>query len=105
MTTWLVVLVASLATYLVRISMVVVFHERSVPAWMESVLALAGPAVLAAIVGAAVAAPNGSIEAPHRATLVALAAAGLAVRRTGKPALALVVGLPVAWIAVTAGWA
>jgi branched-subunit amino acid transport protein len=104
MTTWVVVLAAGVATYAVRISMVVVLQERPVPGWLEPVLALAGPAVLAAIVGAAVAAPNGTVDPPPAATVIALGAAAFVVRRTDKPALALAVGLPIAWVAHVMAW-
>lgn len=98
MTTWLVVVAAAVATYLIRISMVVVYNRRSLPAGFERMLSLAAPAVLAAVAANSLFVGDGSIHAPEVAALFAVAAAAVAVWRTGKPVHALVVGLPLALV-------
>ena len=50
MSAWFVVLAAALATYLLRVSMVVAFAGRPLPAPLDRHLSLTAPAVLAAIV-------------------------------------------------------
>jgi branched-subunit amino acid transport protein len=101
MTTWIVVLAAAATTYVVRISMVVVFHRRSLPSGFERVLSLATPAVLAAVVANALFVGNGgTIHPPPVTALLAVPAGALVVRRTGKPAHALAAGLPLALLVV-----
>jgi len=104
MSTWLVILACAATTYATRLSMVVVFHGRQIPARVHRALSVAGPAVLAALLGATVLAPNGSMEAPPIASVVALGAAAAVVRWRDKPLLALAVGLPVAGAAAALGW-
>ncbi len=101
MTTWFVVLAAAASTYLVRISMVVVFHRRSLPDGFERVLSLASPAVLAAVVANALFVGNGSVHPPSVAALLAVPIGALVVWRTGKPVHALAAGLPVALIVMS----
>jgi branched-subunit amino acid transport protein len=104
MSTWTAILAAALATYLVRSSMVVAFHGRTVPPRLESALRLAGPAVLAAVIATTIVAPSGAVQAPPVAHLVALVAAGAVVRWTRKPSMALVVGLSVVGLTTAVGW-
>ena len=105
MTTWLVVAGAALVTYLIRISMVVVFHQRELPASVEPVLSLATPAVLAGVVAGALFLPGGEPGLPPIGHLLALGAAVVVVRRTGKTVLALAAGVPVAAFAALVGLA
>ena len=104
MSTWLVVLAASAATYLIRVSMVVAFHRRRLPARLEGALSYAGPAVLASLVTAAVVTPHGSVEAPPAAGVAAIVAAAGVARWRDSPLLALGVGLLVVVGAAAVGW-
>lgn len=103
MTTWIAVLGAATATYLLRISMVVVLAGRPLPAACEHHLRLAGPAVLAAVVASALFVSDGAAQPAPVGHLVALVAAGAVVRRTGRSLHALLVGLPVAALASLLG--
>lgn len=95
-----VYLVAGAATYLLRASMVLSSGRISAAQeWLTPRLKLASPAVIAAMVAAAVlnsSAPSTSVRLTE---LAAIAAAFAAVRRTGNVTAALVVGFPAYWVA------
>ncbi|HEY6531877.1 MAG TPA: AzlD domain-containing protein [Acidimicrobiales bacterium] len=99
MTAWAVLFAAAAATYLLRISMVVALAGRSVPARVERRLSVMGPAVLAAIVANSLFVHHGAPALPTVPTALGVAAAVLVVARTRRPNRALLVGLPVAWLA------
>jgi branched-subunit amino acid transport protein len=98
-TTWLVILVAALCTYLLRVSMVVALDRRPLPDRVANRLRLGAPAVLAAVVTASLFTSSHSLRAPAVGDLVAVVLAALVVRRTHNAAHALLVGLPVALLA------
>jgi branched-subunit amino acid transport protein len=102
MTLWLVILVVAVGSYLFRISMLVLAARVGVPAILDRVARFAVPTAFAALATTSLAgyasAGTGAV-APY----VAVAAAVIAVRRTGSPRAALVVGMPTLWI-VSALW-
>ena len=97
MTPWLVVCAVGAGSYLFRISMLVVAARRGVPPMAERTARHAVPVAFAVI------ATGGLVDhlGASRASVAPLAAATLAVvavRRTGSPNTALVVGMPTLWI-------
>lgn len=94
---------AGAGTFVLRSSMVLLQERLGSIDWLERRLALVGPAVLGAIVTSWVAVDDGVAIMPNAVEVVAVAAALVAVRRTGKVGLALGVGLPVYWAGALAG--
>ena len=102
MSTWLVVIVAGLGSYLFRASMVMLIGRGGVPTALERVSVLVAPAVFAAMAAGGVVAACVEADAAGVAgvlpPLVAVAAAVAAVRRTGSPQAAIAAGMPTLWI-------
>ena len=96
---------AGIGTFVLRSSMVLLHERLGSIDWLERRLALVGPAVLGAIVMSWLAVDDGDAVMPNGVEVVAVAAALLTVRRTGKVGLALGVGLPVYWVGAAAGLA
>ena len=97
MTTWLVIAVVGVGTFLLRISMLAVASHVGVPRILERVARLAMPTAFAALATTSLAgyAKDGSAAiAPY----VAVVAGVIAVRRTGSPRAALLVGMPAVWV-------
>ena len=79
MNTWIVIVAAGLGSYLFRLSMIILAGRITMPPYLERASGLVVPAAFAA--------------------LAAVAAAVIAVLRTGSPQAAIVAGMPVLWIA------
>ncbi|NNE12291.1 MAG: hypothetical protein HKN41_08625 [Ilumatobacter sp.] len=94
--TWATMILAGIGTYVLRASMLVAHDVAGTPAWLERRLPLVGPSIVAVMVVSSLSA--GGSTAPTPTAVVAVAAAFMAVRRTGRLGSALVVGFPVAWI-------
>lgn len=105
MSTIAVFALAGAGTYLLRASMVLVGDRATFGSWLEHRLALVGPAVLGGLLTAAVATSGGAVTRPDPATLIAVVAALVVVRRTGNLGHALFVGLPVYWGCALVGFA
>lgn len=97
MTPWLVVLAVGAGSYLFRISMLVVAARRGVPPIAERIARHAVPVSFAVIATGGLADHLGA-SAAAAAPLGAAALAVVAVRRTGSPHAALVVGMPALWL-------
>jgi branched-subunit amino acid transport protein len=100
MNVWIVVLAAGLGSYALRMSMISSNRLR-LPARLDSAVTLVAPAAFAALcasslAGLALTAGFGIGALP---LVAALAAAGYAVARTGKPYLAVLAGVPAFWLA------
>jgi branched-subunit amino acid transport protein len=97
MTPYLVVLAVGLGSYAFRVSMLVVAARSTsgLPPVVERAARHAVPVSFAALATSALAdsGGNGSLV-----PLLGVAAAVVAVRRTGSPHAALLVGLPVVWL-------
>lgn len=101
MTAYVVVIAAGLGSYLFRVSMLVVAARRGLPPTFERAARFAVPAAFAALAAGALA-PHG-LRNVAVAPVLAVAAAALAVRRTGSPYMAILVGLPVLWALAALG--
>jgi branched-subunit amino acid transport protein len=100
MNAWTVVLAAGLVSYLLRLSMIASNRFR-LPSSLDGAVALVAPAAFAALAASSlaalvVAAPTVPLVLPP---VIAVAAAGIAVVRTGKSYLAVLVGMPTFWVA------
>ena len=90
--------VAAAVTYGLRSSMVVAGDRLLGSDRLQTVIGLTSPAVLAAMVASALFAHGGRVALPALAEVGAVAAAVIAVRRTGNVSTALAAGLPTFWV-------
>ena len=97
MTTWMVVILAGLATFGMRYAFIGLFRTVAIPQTLERSLRYIAPAVLAALVLPAILAPDGSV-APVNPYLLAAIVGGAAAWKTKSIGAAIVVGLPVLWL-------
>ncbi len=100
MTAWIVVLLAGVGSYLFRLSMIALADRVQLPARVEQASAFVAPAAFAALgvtgVAAATLQTGDLVEAMVLVTAVGTAV--LAVRLTGRPHLAVLVGMPTLWL-------
>ena len=103
MTAFAVVTVAGLGSYLFRVSMLVLASRGGLPPLLEHGARYAVPTAFAALATGGLAShiADAGVFAPTGAVL----AAAVAVRRTGSPHAAVLIGMPVLWAltAVAAG--
>ena len=97
MTMWVVVVLAGVATFLMRFSFIALFGRFEVPEQAERALKYIAPAVLAAITLPAILAPGGTFD-PFNAYVPAAILGGLAAWRTRSIGAAIVIGLPALWL-------
>ena len=100
MTAWIVVLAVGAVTYALRASMFVLLGNRELPGWTARPMTLVGPAAIGALVGSMLFTDHGEPSPASVPELLAIVAAGTAVRRTGNVLHAFTVGLPVLWLAL-----
>ncbi len=100
MTAWAVVLLAGLGSYLFRISMVILAEHLRLPARVERASAFVAPVAFAALAVTSVAAASlQSADVAAAAVLIVAVSAGvIAVRLTGRPYVAVLVGMPALWL-------
>ena len=100
MSTWIVIVAAGLASYLFRLSMIILTSRITLPSYLERASGLVAPAAFAALAAAGVAAACSGLGITGAAApLAAVAAAVIAVLRTGSPQAAILVGMPALWVA------
>ena len=97
MTTWTVVVLAGLATLVIRVVPVALLSSRGVPGWLDRIGPLGapggfGPRGAGAGAGAASAGPGEAIP-----LVAAVGVAGLVALRTRSRTWAIVVGMIVVW--------
>lgn len=96
MTAVIVVVIAGVASYLFRVSMLVVAARRTVPTILDRAGRFAVPAAFAALAAGSLA--TGVTDVPTLAPVVALVAGAVAVRRTRTPHAAVLAGMPILWL-------
>jgi len=102
MNAWIVILAAGLGSYLFRLSMIVLAERITMPAYLERASGLVAQAAFAALAAAGVATACRGLGATQAAApLAAVAAAVIAVLRTGSPQAAILAGMPALWVATT----
>jgi branched chain amino acid efflux pump len=100
MNTWLVIVAVGLVSYLFRLSMIILTGRITMPPYLERASGLVVPAAFAALAAAGVAAACSGLGITRAAApLTAVAAAVIAVLRTGSPQAAILVGMPTLWVA------
>ena len=100
MNTWLVIVAVGLGSYLFRLSMIILTGRITMPPFLERASGLVVPAAFAALAAAGVAAACSGLGITRAAApLTAVAAAVIAVLRTGSPQAAILAGMPVLWVA------
>jgi branched-subunit amino acid transport protein len=95
---WLAIALASLASYLCRVSMIVVVGRISVPGWFERVSVLVMPAAFAGLLAGAVVSSTAN-GARDGIALGAAAAVTALVAARRSPSLAVAAGMPALWVA------
>ncbi len=99
MKSWIVILAAGFGSYLFRLSTIVLVDRITMPAYLERASGLVAPAAFAALAATGVAtACMGLGVTEAAAPLAAVAAAVIAVLRTGSSYAAILVGMPTLWI-------
>ncbi len=96
----LVVAIAGLGTYLIRVSLIAVLGKVTIPPLGERALKLVAPTVLAAIAAQGVFTVDGGLR-PFDVRHVAALIGGLVAWRTGSVAWTLVAGMGSLWLL---GW-
>ena len=100
MNTWLVIVAVGLGSYLFRLSMIILTGRITMPPYLERASGLVVPAAFAALAAAGVAAACSGLGITGAAApLTAVAAAVIAVLRTGSSQAAILVGMPTLWVA------
>ena len=100
MNTLIVIVAVGLGSYLFRLSMIILTDRITMPPYLERASGLVVPAAFAALAAAGIAAAcSGLGMTGATAPLAAVAAAVIAVLRTGSSQAAILVGMPVLWIA------
>lgn len=98
MNAWIIVLIAGLGSYLLRISMISAGRIR-LPSRFDEPLGLAAPAAFAALAVSSLAGTVLDAGASHGvAVLAAVVVAALATARTGRGYVAALTGMPVFWL-------
>jgi branched-subunit amino acid transport protein len=99
MTAWLVVLLAGLGSYLLRISMIMLADRITLPPRIEQASGFVAPTAFAALAATGLtAATRGADLTQALPLLAAVVVAVVAVRRTGRPYVAVLAGMPVLWL-------
>ena len=99
MNAWTVILAAGSGSYLLRLTMIVLFGRITMPAYLQRASELVAPAAFAAMAAAGIATACMSLGVARAgAPLAAVAAAVIAVLRTGSPQAAILAGMPVLWV-------
>jgi branched-subunit amino acid transport protein len=102
MSTWLVIAGAGAGSYLFRVSMLVLAARARVPQVLERAARLAVPTAFAALATTSLA-QHVRADTSALGPCAAMAAAQIAVRRTGSSSAALLAGMPTLWV-VSAIW-
>lgn len=96
---WLILILGGAATYLTRLSVILLFTRWQVPTWLGRALRLVPAAVFSAIIAQEVFLQNGWINLSfHNERILAALAATLIAWRTKNVLLTLAVGMVTLWV-------
>ncbi len=99
MTLWLIILLAGLVTFGIRLSFIVALGQMNVPEQMKRALRFVPAAVLSAIVLPELLRPGGQLDiSPGNARLLAGLLAILVAWRTRNVLLTIAVGMAAVWV-------
>lgn len=95
---WWILLLGGTATYLTRLSMILLFSRWQIRPWLGRALRLVPAAVFSAIIAQEVFLPNGQMNLSfHNERILAALAATLVAWRTKSVLLTLAVGMATLW--------
>jgi len=99
MNIWLTMIIAGLITYLMRLSLILLFGHFELPGWLPRILRFVPPAVLAAIITPELLMPKGSLwlSVGNLRLLAGVVAIGVAWK-TRNAVVTILVGMGVLWI-------
>lgn len=99
MSMWLVMVIAGLATYAIRLSFILLVDHRRMPQLVKRALRFIPPAVLTAIIFPELLLRDGSLFVSHEnARLLAGLLAILVAWRTRSPVLTILAGMIALWV-------
>ena len=99
MSDWLIIIGMALVTYPVRLSVIALLGENTLPAGLNRALRYVPPAALAAIIFPELLMPQGALDiSPANLRLVAGLAAALVAWRTRRTLLPIGVGMALLWL-------
>ncbi len=94
MTLWIIIVIAGLLTFAIRLSFIVLLHNVAMPRWFQRALSFVPPAVLSAIILPELVAHGGALDISlGNSRLIAGVLAGLVAWRTKNVLLTIVVGM------------
>ena len=97
MNTWIVVVLAGLATFAIRALPVALLSSRPVPEWLDRIGPLTAPVAFAALGASTVAGAANGGPAELLPLVAAVAVAGAVARRTGSTMWAVALGMATVW--------
>ncbi len=97
MVVWIVLACVTAGTYLLRIGGLLLVRDGQVPQWLDSPLALLGPAAVTALV-VSIIVPSGGGDGASLAAIGAIGVGFVVARRTGNLLYSLAAGLPSMWV-------
>lgn len=89
---------AGLATYGLRVSMLLIGEGFAFSRRIEEAFGLLGPAIVSAFVASTLLVDDARLVVPDPATTAAIVAGGVAVRRSGSVLWTFATGFPVYWV-------
>ncbi|NDJ74990.1 MAG: AzlD domain-containing protein [Chloroflexi bacterium] len=99
MSYWLIILGMVAVTYSVRLSVIVLLGDATLPPRLSQALRFVPPAALTAIIFPAVLLPEGSLDiSPGNVRLLAALVAGVVAWRSKSALLAIGVGMAMLWL-------
>ena len=98
MNVWVVIVLAGMGSFLLRISMLVLAARTGVPPVLERAAAFAVPVSFAGLAAGALATQAAHTGVGALPALIAVAVGVAAVRRTGAARSAILVGMPTIWV-------
>ncbi len=94
MNLWIVIIIAGILTFAIRLSFIVLLHNVTMPLWFQRALRFVPPAVLSAIILPELISYNGTADLSlGNARLIAGVLAALVAWRTKNVLLTIVVGM------------
>ncbi len=99
MNIWLLFFLATMVTYLTRLSFILLIGRKPVPAWLSRMLRFIPPAVLTALIFPDVFLQDGSLFiSPANPRIFAGAMAVLVIWRTRNAVLTILIGMLTLWL-------
>jgi branched-subunit amino acid transport protein len=96
---WWILILGGLATYLTRLSMILLFSRWEIPAWLRRALRLVPAAVFSAIIAQEVLTQNGKLNlGMSNPRILAAALATVVAWKTHSVLLTILVGMVTLWV-------